>query len=475
MRLNTQCITVLILLSFALKAAPVLTITSPINNVNYKAGDYITCTGIATDFTDGTLTGNSLTWIVDFYHDTHIHDAVKLGTGNKFIFDIPLAGELSADVHYKIKFKAINSLDEETITSIDVWPYLQNFTVTSNPIGARVGVGLLANTLSNTPIHYPSTQNLNWNIKTDIYQTISGIPYVFSHFNDTSYASNNLGFEVPQTDTVFKAFFVPQADFDKFSKTDSLYAILGQDSLIILLSEAIKWGIESPDFWAQPSQKTGYGTNQIIIKLISDGFTENRLTQLSITGGGFIKTTKVLKIFQQYESLELSNSDINFIAKENSDTINIFSNTSWKAQTDAYWIKLSTNTGVGNAKITIITDSNTTNQERVDLVEIKGLSISKYLIVKQAAGSEMSTDISELTLDKVSIYPNPAKDCLTIKNIDMNYNIQIINVLGERVNYKIENFDSEFIKLDISKIPIGIYSVLISNKNSQTSHLLIKN
>lgn len=66
---------------------------------------------------------------------------------------------------------------------------------------------------------------------------------------------------------------------------------------------------------------------------------------------------------------------------------------------------------------------------------------------------------SEIT---TQIYPNPAKDVLNIKTLDINNQIQIINMSGQVV------FDNEFytrnVEIKVGKLPRGIYQLMVNQE-----------
>jgi hypothetical protein len=76
-----------------------------------------------------------------------------------------------------------------------------------------------------------------------------------------------------------------------------------------------------------------------------------------------------------------------------------------------------------------------------------------------------------------SIYPNPSNGKFTIESVDLksqNFNIEIINQLGQVVLYKQSGF-SQRIKIDLSGSENGIYNVKLKNQNKELSKTVIIN
>lgn len=64
---------------------------------------------------------------------------------------------------------------------------------------------------------------------------------------------------------------------------------------------------------------------------------------------------------------------------------------------------------------------------------------------------------------KISFYPNPAKDIATVSNLKGVSNFEIISSKGQVV-YRFSSSETEQ-KIDISRLPNGIYFLLINNKD----------
>ena len=139
--------------------------------------------------------------------------------------------------------------------------------------------------------------------------------------------------------------------------------------------------------------------------------------------------------------------------------------------------------------------------DNVDLVSNTDASFKSFILPSRALGTkyvkligkgqasstfttiheiEFYGDSSTLSLgendlaNQIKLYPNPAKDFVTLKNIRTNVNlIQVFSVDGRKVLEKtIKSSESE-IKLDVSSISNGSYILNISDGQSKQSKMLI--
>jgi hypothetical protein len=75
---------------------------------------------------------------------------------------------------------------------------------------------------------------------------------------------------------------------------------------------------------------------------------------------------------------------------------------------------------------------------------------------------------------KITCFPNPAKDILTIKNIDPISTITITNMMGMRVA-ALEVHNKSSLQVDVRNFPDGIYNLMCSGKNQVFSIKFVKN
>ena len=82
-------------------------------------------------------------------------------------------------------------------------------------------------------------------------------------------------------------------------------------------------------------------------------------------------------------------------------------------------------------------------------------------------------DINNFNIDKINIYPNPAKDKIHVSNIDaVSAEIRIFNVLGKQVFHQIKTPEKT---IDVSSFNKGIYIVKIDiDGKTKTQKLVIQ-
>ncbi|MBI2280285.1 MAG: CotH kinase family protein [Bacteroidetes bacterium] len=111
-----------------------------------------------------------------------------------------------------------------------------------------------------------------------------------------------------------------------------------------------------------------------------------------------------------------------------------------------------------------------------DVPALKTVLRERHNLIRQGlinAGYNCTVGISDVKVDdKISIYPNPSHDFITISS--NNNSIDRVNIID--MNGKLV-FDAEYaLKIDISKLNAGVYMIKSISKNgNQTINKLIKN
>ena len=75
------------------------------------------------------------------------------------------------------------------------------------------------------------------------------------------------------------------------------------------------------------------------------------------------------------------------------------------------------------------------------------------------------TLIYDISLSNISIYPNPVRDKLYIKNLQENYTIKVIDLMGRKVNCVI-NYDNNYIEIGKEFRP-GVYLLVVMEKQRE--------
>lgn len=76
----------------------------------------------------------------------------------------------------------------------------------------------------------------------------------------------------------------------------------------------------------------------------------------------------------------------------------------------------------------------------------------------------INTNLNELELEKISLYPNPATDFLEIKGISSSVSYHITDILGKQCDAGFLDFNS---RLELNKLNAGMYFLTISNSSGK--------
>ncbi|PSL33323.1 PQQ-dependent sugar dehydrogenase [Chitinophaga ginsengisoli] len=182
---------------------PVATITAPVNNAKFRAGDTVSFAGTGTDAEDGTLPANAFNWWVDFHHANHIHpgpelrDSVKAGT-----FVISAEGHTETDIWYRIYLAVKDSRGEADTTYVELFPVTSNITLKTEPAGLQLRLNDIPFT---TPYSSPTLSGMVRTMDAPSPQTLNGITYVFDHWAHGGARVQNI--RITDNDTTFTAVF----------------------------------------------------------------------------------------------------------------------------------------------------------------------------------------------------------------------------------------------------------------------------
>ena len=242
-------------LTVSANSAPVPTISLPLLNSKYSAGQTLTFNGSGTDPEDGTLPASALTWQIDFHHADHAHPflAPTTHTGTAMSVTIPTAGEVAANVFYRIYLTTTDSRGRTTTIYRDVLPNTatirlatsgtKGYGQTTGPSTQLLLDGQFVDTGDNVAQFF-SVLGV-----TGIQRTIGSIPsftadgqtYTFQSWSDGGNATHTIS--TPATDTTYTAVYkditAPVIASAVFSR-DRATAGAPPHSLSFLFSEGIK-------------------------------------------------------------------------------------------------------------------------------------------------------------------------------------------------------------------------------------------
>ena len=192
-------------LTVTTNTAPTATITAPAATLLYTGGMRVDFAGTGTDLEDGARPASAFTWRVDFHHDAHTHPFVAPTSGiASGFFDIPTAGETSANVWYRIYLTVVDSQGLSSTVTRDIQPRKARITLTTSPAGLQL-------TLDGQPVTAPVAFDGVVGIQRTLgaaAQTLGGTTYAFTGWSDGGAPSHAIA--TPAVDTTFTATFQAQ-------------------------------------------------------------------------------------------------------------------------------------------------------------------------------------------------------------------------------------------------------------------------
>ncbi|SFE43771.1 Por secretion system C-terminal sorting domain-containing protein [Chitinophaga sp. CF118] len=182
---------------------PVATITTPVNNSKFRAGDTVLFAGTGTDAEDGTLSANAFHWWVDFHHANHIHPGPQLSDSVKNgVFVISDGGHTETDIWYRILLSVKDSRGELDTTYVEMFPVTSNITLNTQPAGLQIRLNNIPFT---TPYSSATLSGMVRPMDAPSPQTLNGVTYIFDHWAHGGARVQNI--RITDNDTAFTAIF----------------------------------------------------------------------------------------------------------------------------------------------------------------------------------------------------------------------------------------------------------------------------
>ena len=160
---------------------PAVRITRPATDATYAAGERIDFAGAATDAEDGDLGADALTWRVDFHHDDHRHPVTSLSGAASGSIGVPTAGEISANVFYRVTLTATDADGLAASTYVDVQPRVVDLTFDAEPSGLLLNADGLTEP---APFSVESVVGLERVLLAPLSQRLGDELYVFDSWSD---------------------------------------------------------------------------------------------------------------------------------------------------------------------------------------------------------------------------------------------------------------------------------------------------
>jgi glucose/arabinose dehydrogenase len=181
--------------------APSARIVSPATGALFSAGQTLTVTVEGSDAEDGALAASRLSWWMELHHDSHTHPAQPVTAGTGGTVTIPVRGETSDNIFYRLHLRATDSAGLQTEVTRDILPRKARITLNTQPAG-------LALTLDGQPFTAGQTFTGVVGIERDLGaadQISGGRRYRFASWSDGGAANHVLS--TPAADTTLVATF----------------------------------------------------------------------------------------------------------------------------------------------------------------------------------------------------------------------------------------------------------------------------
>lgn len=136
----------------------------------------------------------------------------------------------------------------------------------------------------------------------------------------------------------------------------------------IQVNSNTSWQVSSPS-WVKVDKTSGTGNSAIKVTVEDNPNTTERNGEIVISQPG-LSAMATVKVHQKGKTFDVAVTTLTFNDKEESQTITITTDGTWRAYSSAEWIKVSPETATGNTTLTITVQENSTDGERSGSVNI---------------------------------------------------------------------------------------------------------
>lgn len=159
-------------------------------------------------------------------------------------------------------------------------------------------------------------------------------------------------------------------------------------SLSFNVTSNTEWTATSNVSWCKVNTTSGTGNKTVNITVTENNGTNDRTATITITAGN---VTRTVWITQSTATLSIDKSNITFGPAANTQVVNITSNTSWTATSNANWCVVTAYA----SSISLSVAANNTTSQRTATITVKAGGVTKTVTVKQEAPS-LSLSQSEI-------------------------------------------------------------------------------
>ena len=267
---------------------PVVTILSPDPETKYSAGDTIQLLAEATDPEDGMSVNQSVTWKIDFHHDSHTHPALSNAVGTTYQYVVGRSGEVDTNVFYRV-YASVEDLDGlQSESTIDLLPRKISMPLFSEPAGIILTVDGAA-VRTNTEIR--SVNGLWRTIEIPVYQVYDNHLWIFDEWMDGMDSTRLRTFPAGEGLEIGARF----SDAGFYHTSDStpldvrFYVGVGEDTVYYKMKQEHtiddNWDVGSPYFWSTDFPRDEYSGlyRGILVPPVDGAYTFHALHDGQVT------------------------------------------------------------------------------------------------------------------------------------------------------------------------------------------------
>ncbi len=369
-----------------------------------------------------------------------------------------------------------------TLTISDPGSNTQTITVTQNGAAPVLNISkdsLTISALMGSTNSFDVTSNMNWTAvsnqswlsvnKTSGYGnttlTLTAIsnPTITPRIAIVTITVNGLS---PKTIIVTQVAGAAYLSVSSYNLTVAAQA--NSSNTFVVLSN-ISWNVSSNQNWLTVSPATGSNSGTVTITAQASQITTTRSATITVAGSNGV-SNQTINVIQSpgVAALSVSTNTVNIDAN-NLGTFDILSNTEWSISSNQSWLNILTTSGSGNTTINMIAQKNTTGKIRAAAVVIVGTGVSLQAI---SVIQDIFNNIDETSEDSLLIFPNPVVDEIILNNINESAIVSVYDLYGKLLLTK--QATSTTLKIDLSNVLKGIYTIRITDGKSSKTRKFIK-
>ena len=203
------------------------------------------------------------------------------------------------------------------------------------------------------------------------------------------------------------------------------------DTCQIQVESNLDWELTGLPDWIVASATEGSNNGQIVLTIapIEDEVSEGRQAVLTIAGGGYEAQVTVNQSHESGLVFDVSPTDLEFSYFGGTETLSVTSTVPWTASTEADWITFGSNSGYGDAEITVNVAENTEFVSRKESIRFDysfpgGSTGSVFVWVYQGPAPDphfLTVSPQELSFDKNGGTAEITVEC------DVDWNAEVLS------------------------------------------------